>query len=290
MNTDNLSEKKSVAGWSVVAAVFLTSFKLIVGILTGSLGILSEALHSAMDLVAALITWFTVRISDLPPDENHSYGHGKMENLSALFESLLLVITCVWIFYEASERLSSGQTHMEISVWSYVVVITSIVVDYTRSRELKRVAKKYNSHALEADALHFSTDIWSSSVVLIGLILAQFGFFAADSLAAIMVGIIVLYVTYKLAKRSVDGLLDRVPDDIYQQVIQIMQAEEKIIFFHDVRVRTSGADYYIDVTIHLNPELSFQDAHAISDELERLIMDQIPRSRVQVHAEPDEQE
>lgn len=282
------NEKKAVAGWSVLAAVFLTGFKLLVGIVTGSLGILSEALHSALDLVAAVITWFAVRYSDLPPDEHHSYGHGKIENLSALFESLLLIVTCVWIFVEAAERLITGNMHIEVTIWSYLVVIVSITIDFSRSRALKRVAKKYNSQALEADALHFSTDIWSSAVVLVGLILASFDIFAADSIAAILVGLIVLVVTYRLMKRSIDGLLDRVPVAIRNEVLEILRQEKAIVYFHDLRVRSSGADYFIDITIHLAPELSLHDAHIISDELEQKITGLIPRSKVQVHAEPDD--
>jgi cation diffusion facilitator family transporter len=161
--------------------MFITGFKLIIGLLTGSLGILSEALHSALDMVAAVITYFSVRMSDKPADREHNYGHGKIENLSALIETLLLLITCIWIIYEAIHRLTSGQTVIEVTVWSYVVVISSIVIDFTRSRALLRVAKKHNSAALEADALHFSTDIWSSTVVLFGLIAYQLlGWYAAD--------------------------------------------------------------------------------------------------------------
>jgi len=164
------NEKTKVAGLSVFAAIFLTGFKLAVGLVTGSLGILSEALHSGLDLIAAVITYFSVRVSDTPADKRHNYGHGKIENFSAFIETILLLITCSWIVYEASNRLISGNTDIEVSIWSYIVISASIVIDITRSRALYRVAKKYNSQALEADALHFSTDIWSSSVVLVGLV------------------------------------------------------------------------------------------------------------------------
>ena len=153
-------EKLNVAFFSVLAAVFLTGFKLVIGLLTGSLGILSEALHSGLDMVAAVITYFSVRVSDKPADKQHNFGHGKIENFSALVETFLLLITCVWIIYEAMIRLITGKTHIEVSIWSFIVVICSIIIDISRSRALSRVAKKYNSQALEADALHFSTDIW----------------------------------------------------------------------------------------------------------------------------------
>ena len=197
-----VKEKKKVALISVFAAIFLTGFKLVVGLLTGSLGILSEALHSGLDLVAAVITYFSVRISDKPADKEHNYGHGKIENFSALIETFLLLITSIWIIIEAIKRLVTGQTHIEVSVWSYIVVVSSIIIDITRSRALYKVAKKHNSQALEADALHFSTDIWSSFVVLLGLICANFGLFFADSVAALGVAVIVLVVTYRLGKRA----------------------------------------------------------------------------------------
>ncbi len=171
------NEKRKVAGWSVLAAVFLTGFKFVVAILTGSLGLLSEALHSGLDLVAAVITYFSVRLSDKPPDKEHNFGHGKIENFSALVETILLFVTCLWIIYEAIHRMITGKIEIEVNVWSYVVIITSIVVDVSRSRALYKVARKYNSQALEADALHFSTDIWSSSVVLLGLACAHFGLY-----------------------------------------------------------------------------------------------------------------
>ena len=203
------------------------------GILTGSLGILSEALHSALDFVAAAITWLAVRLSDKPADKDHHYGHGKIENLSALIETLLLLITCVWIIYEAVSRLISGETHIEVTIWSYIVVISSIIIDVSRSRALMRVAKKHNSQALEADALHFSTDIWSSSVVLLGLICANFGIFIADSIAALFVALIVIYVSYRLGKRSINVLLDRVPEVTYLKIKSILAGLYEIIFTKD---------------------------------------------------------
>jgi len=162
-------EKREAALSSVVAALLLTGLKLAIGLLTGSLGILAEAAHSGLDLVAALVTFFAVRLSDRPPDEHHLYGYGKIENLSALIETLLLLITCVWIIYEAIQRLFFKSVEIEASIWAFAVMGISIVVDITRSRILYAAARKHKSQALEADALHFSTDIWSSSVVIVGL-------------------------------------------------------------------------------------------------------------------------
>ena len=279
-------EKKRVAGISVFAAIFLTGFKLIIGILTGSLGILSEALHSALDLVAAVITYFTVKVSDKPADKNHHFGHGKTENFSALLETMLLIITCIWIVYEAISRLVTGNTHIEVTIWSYVVVISSIIIDVTRSRALYKVARKYNSQALEADALHFSTDIWSSAVVLIGLLCANFGLYAADSVAALGVAIIVLTVSYRLGKRAIDVLLDRSPLTISNEISAMINSIPEVIYFHDLKIRVAGADTFVNVTIHVDPTLNITEAHAISHKVEKTICNKIDRCEVLIHYEP----
>ncbi len=281
-------EKKVVATISVFAAFFLTGFKLVVGLLTGSLGILSEALHSGLDLIAAVMTLFAVRISDKPADTDHHYGHGKIENFSALIETFLLLLTCIWIIWEAVDRLKTGNTHITISVWSFVVVISSIIIDITRSRALMKTAKKYNSQALEADALHFSTDIFSSLVVLVGLIGALLDYHVADSIAALLVAIIVFFVSLRLGKRSIDALLDRTPTDINQEKVRdIVKEICEVSTVHNIRIRTSGPDVFINLNIHVNPELSIQKAHDISHAVEDHIQNKIPRSYVHVHAEPE---
>ncbi len=279
-------EKKKVALLSVFAAIFLTGFKFVIGILSGSLGILSEALHSALDLVAAVITYFSVNISDKPSDKNHHFGHGKVENLSALIETILLLVTCVWVIYEAIHRLITGATEIEVSVWAYVVVITSIVIDFTRSRALKKVAEKHNSQALEADALHFSTDIWSSAVVLVGLVCAQFGFFIADAIAALMVAGIIIYVSFQLGRKAIDVLLDKAPNESITKVEDILKNNPEVRCFHNLKMRTAGADTFIKFNIHLDPLLNFQRVHEICDALEMEIGDKIERSEIFIHAEP----
>lgn len=281
-------EKKNVALMSVFAAIFITGFKLIIGLLTGSLGILSEALHSGLDMVAAVITYFSVRVSDKPADEDHNYGHGKIENFSALIETLLLLITCVWIIYEAVSRLTSGETVIEVNVWSYIVVISSIIIDYTRSKALYKVAKKHNSQALEADALHFSTDIWSSTVVLFGLIGYQFfGLYAADSVAALFVAIIVLFVSYRLGRKAIDVLLDKAPKDTIYIVQKVLDTFPEVKKYHSLKVRTSGADTFIKFNIHLEPDLSLLEAHEICDKIEKEINTLVARSEVYIHSEPE---
>ncbi len=281
-------EKQKVALLSVFAAIFLTGSKLAIGLLTGSLGILSEALHSGLDLVAAIITYFSVRVSDKPADREHNYGHGKIENLSALIETSLLLITCVWIVYEAVFRLISGETHIEVSYWSYIVVISSIIIDISRSRALSRVAKKHNSQALEADALHFSTDIWSSVVVLLGLIFANFGFYFADAVAALAVAFIVVLISIRLGKRAIDVLLDKAPADSVKKVNEVLATISEIKYFHSLKVRTSGADTFIKVNIHFEPHLSLIEVHEICDKVEKEINSVIKRSEIFIHAEPQE--
>jgi cation diffusion facilitator family transporter len=249
--------------------------------------LLSEALHSGLDLVAAVITYFSVKLSDKPPDKEHNFGHGKIENFSAFIETILLFVTCIWIIYEAVHRLITGKTEIEVNVWSYVVVITSIIVDVSRSRALYRVAKKYNSQALEADALHFSTDIWSSSVVLLGLICAQFGFFWADPIAALGVAMIVFFISYRLGKRSMDVLIDKAPNESIAITEKVLQGFPEIMRFHDIKIRTAGADTFVKVNIHLQPDLSLQHVHEICDRVEAEIMKSIPRCVVFVHPEPE---
>lgn len=283
-----VGEKKHVAFASVCAAVFLTGSKLVVGLFTGSLGILSEALHSGLDLIAALITYFSVRISDKPADANHPYGHGKVENLSALIETVLLLVTCVWIIYEAVHRLVTGKMHIAVTHWSYIVVVTSIIVDFTRSRALMRAAKKHNSQALEADALHFSTDIWSSTVVLLGLVCSNFGWYYADALSALVVAAIVIYVAFQLGRRSIDVLLDTAPKGVVQTIKEISKKIPQITSVHDIRARNSGADVFVEMCVHVTPSLSLIEAHKISHEFEKMIQEKIERCIVHLHQEPEE--
>jgi cation diffusion facilitator family transporter len=285
-----IKEKKTVALTSIIAAVFLTGFKFIVGIATGSLGLLSEALHSCLDLVATIITFFSVRISDKPADKNHHFGHGKIENLSALIQTVLLLVTCVWIVYEAIYRLITKNVEIEVNVWCYVVVIISIIVDISRSRVLSRVAKKHNSQALEADALHFSTDIWSSCVVLLGLICAQFGFYYADPIAALIVVLLILYVCFKLGKKAIDILLDKAPTQSYDNVTDILNEHPEIKKYHNLKLRTAGADTFVSFNIHLEPTMNFSDVHKFCDHLEKDIQQKIPRCEVYIHAEPQDLE
>jgi len=292
---DGVHEKRSAALSSVIAAVGLTGFKVIVGFSTGSLGILAEAAHSGLDLMAAVMTFLAVRISGRPADRNHLYGHGKVENLSALFETLLLLITCFWIIYEATHRLLYHSADLKVNYWSFTVMIISILVDVSRSRMLYRAAKKYNSQALEADALHFSTDIWSSGVVILGLFLVKLSEWVpsltflrqADSVAAIMVGLIVVYISIKLGIRTIQALLDVAPSGIEEKIISAVEVLPGITDCHNVRVRYSGPQLFVDIHVLIDGSLTLIEAHDLTEEIERVIQKLIPNADVTVHPEPN---
>jgi cation diffusion facilitator family transporter len=281
-----VQEKKAIALSSVLAAVFLTGMKLGVGLWTNSLGIISEAAHSGLDLIAALMTYFAVSVSDKPADEDHPYGHGKMENVSALFQTILLLVTCGWIIWEAIERLIAGSAHVDANVWSYIVVIVSIVVDISRSRALSRVAKKHGSQALEADALHFSSDIWSSLTVLAGLVFVSFGYVSVDAMAAMGVAILVLFVSYRLGRRTIDALMDRAPVDVTKKIDAAIRSVEGVEEIRSTRVRASGARVFVDATVAIRRTLPFERAHWIMDEIEKAVTNVQRGADVTVHAEP----
>jgi len=285
-------EKRLVAASSVAAAVLLTGMKVVVGLQTGSIGILSEAAHSLLDLVAAAVTLWAVRASARPADRDHPYGHGKIENFSALFETGLLLATCVWIAYEAIKRLLFENVHVEATIWSFAIMFVSIVVDISRSRALSRAAKKHRSQALEADALHFSTDVWSSSVVIVGLLAVvaseAFGIpwlARADAVAALGVAGIAVLISLRLGKKSVDDLLDAVPPDLLSQVAAAAQVEG-VREVSQVRVRRSGPDVFADATLEVDRGLSLEAAHELTERAEQAIRLAVPGSDVVVHTHP----
>ncbi len=287
------AEKNRAALTSVVAAVGLTTFKIIVGVLTGSLGILAEAAHSALDLVAALVTFFAVKISSKAADEKHMYGHGKVENLSALFETLLLLATCVWIIYESVQRFFFKTVAVEINFWSFFVMVTAIIIDYSRSRVLYHAARKHNSQALEADALHFSTDIWSSSVVILGLILVKLSelvpalkfLHKADAVSAFIVALIVIYVSIELGIRTIQGLLDTAPAKSEETIRSIAMSTEGVLDCHKVRVRMSGPTMIADLHVVMDGKMSLEDAHARAGLIKSRIKEKFPGIDVTIHNE-----
>ncbi len=282
--------KRRVAISSVIAALFLTGTKLTVGLLTGSLGILSEAAHSGLDLLAAGMTWWAVHVSDRPPDADHPYGHEKIENISALFETLLLLVTCVWIISEAVHRLFFRPVRIEVNAWSYGVVVLAIVIDLSRSTALSRVAKRTRSAALEADALHFSSDIFSSLVVLVGLASTQLGYPQADAVAALGVSAFVIWISVRLGKRAVQALTDWVPEDHVERAERTALAVPGVRRAYDVRVRQAGAKHFVDLKVAVDRGTSFTDAHRITEAVEETLREAFKEADVLVHAEPDERQ
>ena len=287
-------EKRWAALTSLWAAVFITVFKIIVGALTGSLGILAEAAHSGLDLAAALVTFLAIRAASKPPDGEHPYGHGKIENLSAMFETLLLLVTCAWIFNEAGHRLLSRQVKVQVSVWSFIVMITSVVLNYSRARTLSRVAKKHNSQALEADALHFETDIWSSLAVILGLICVLVGqrlpslafLDYADTMAAIAVALIVVWVSVELGMRTIRGLLDTAPAGMARKVRRLVESLPGVVDCHRVRVRSAGPRLFVDIHVLVDGRLALVKVHDLTEDIERAIQRIAPGADVTVHPEP----
>jgi cation diffusion facilitator family transporter len=289
-------EKRDAAWSSVVAAVFLTGMKTVVGILTGSIGILAEAAHSGLDLVAAGATVLAVSLSAHPPDEDHTYGHGKFENLSALFQTLLLVATCAWIVWEAGERLFFAPVAVEASPWAFAVMLASIVVDYSRSRMLMRMARKHHSQALEADALHFSTDIWSAAVVILGLALVKashaWGLVwmeKADAVAALGVSGIVVYITFGLGHRTLDALTDAVSPRLLDAVTRAARVPG-VVQVMRTRIRHSGSKAFADVVLTVDRGMSLEASHDVASGVEAAIQSLIPGADVMVHVEPAEAE
>ena len=285
-------EKKRAALLSVGSALLLVSLKAFLVIRTGSLGVLSEALHSALDLIAAIITFLSIRVSDQPADERHPYGHGKFENFSAFMETALLIVTALYIIYEAFDRLFFHSVHIQPSVTAILVLLVALSIDITRARKLSRVAAKYSSEALEADALHFSTDVWSTIVVITGICLVWAGekwnvpwLVFADALAALTVAAVILWVGSRLGRRTLDALLDAAPEGLQVQVTKAIGQMDGVLNVERVRLRRAGNRYFVDATVSVPRTASLEQVHAWSDAIERRVAEIVP-SDVVVHAEP----
>ena len=288
-------EKQAVALTSIVAAVLLTTLKLTVGVWTGSLGIISESMHSTLDLVAAVITYLSVRVSDKPADPQHPFGHGKIEHLSAFIETGLLIATCGWIVWEAGRRLFFHHVHVEPSLWAFGVMFISITVDTLRSRVLFRVARKYNSQALEADALHFSTDVYSSTVVIFGLVLVYVAqqtnlrwLQSADPAAALVVAGIVVYISLRLGKRTVDALVDAAPTGTSTLIADTVSRVSGVLSLDRIRIRESGSRLFVDLRVTLASNISLEHAKSVADVVEAAVHSLFPTADVVIHTTPQE--
>lgn len=276
-------QKQNVALSSVLAGLALTLMKLVVGLMTGSMGIISEAAHSALDFVAAIMTYFAVRVGDRPADDTHPFGHAKVESVSALIETGLLFLTSFWIVYEAVHRLLLGKTGVEATWYAFVIVILSIIIDISRSRALYKVAKATSSQALEADALHFSSDIYSSAVVLLGLVFIRFGVGWADSVAAIVVSLFVLVAGWRLGKRTISVLVDTAPVETTEKIKAAVKLIPGVISAERIRVRPVGITAFVDVVAKINRKFSVSKAQELINSIEATVRQIVPNADVLVH-------
>jgi cation diffusion facilitator family transporter len=287
-----VQEKKRAALLSVGSAVLLVSLKTFLVVSTASLGVLSEALHSGLDLVAAVITYLSVRVSDQPADERHPYGHGKFENFSAFIETGLLFLTALYIIYEAFYRMFFKAVHITPSVTAILVLCVALAIDVTRARALQKVAKRHSSEALEADALHFSTDVWSTLVVIAGIALTWAGEYwhiswlnYADALAGLAVAGVILWVGSQLGRRTVDALLDAAPEGLQREISSAVRRMEGVLDVERVRVRRAGNRHFVDATVSVARTANLEQVHALSDAIEHRIGEIVPAD-VMVHTEP----
>jgi len=289
---EEVREKKRAALLSVGSALLLVSLKTFLVLRTGSLGVLSEALHSGLDLVAAIITFLSVRMSDQPADEKHPYGHGKFENFSAFVETGLLGLTALYIIYEAFMRLLFRSVNIQLSILAIVILLCALAIDVTRARKLSQVARKFSSEALEADALHFSTDVWSTVVVIAGVGLVWAGetwnlpsLIYADALAGLAVAAVILWVGSQLGRRTIDALLDAAPEGLQQEIAKAIARMDGVLDVDRVRVRRAGNRHFVDATVSVARTASLEQVHALSDAIEKRVGEIVP-SDVMVHAEP----
>lgn len=287
-STGNINKKKyKVARTSFFVAVFIVLLKLSASIYSGSLAVLSELFHSSTDLIASVITIISIKYSAKPPDKDHHYGHEKIESFSALVQVLILVFMCIYILYEAIARIIHPPTNVNIDFYSFAVISLCIILDFTRSRALRKVARETNSQALEADALHFSSDILSSSVVLAGIAL----YYVApvfDPIAAIIVSIIIIITTANLTKKAYDSLMDKVPKGMYNDITASIESVSGVEGIKNLRVRSTSSKIFIDAEIKIGRTKMFYETHEITDKIEDSIRKITKNADIIIHTEPIE--
>ncbi len=279
--------KERVALTSMVASGGLTIAKAVVGVFSGSLALLSEAAHSAIDFVATVMTWYAVRISGKPADEEHHYGHGKVESVSALIETGLLFVLSGVVIWEAVKRLAGDHSHaVEATFWAFAVIVVSIVVDFLRARLLYRVAAETASEALEADALHFGSDMWSSIAVLIGLGAVALGYPWADSAAAIIVAVFIVIAGWRLGRRTVETLTDTAPEGAAARISEIARQVSGVVAIERVRARPVGPALFVDLVVAVSRTLPLDRVAAIKAALTEAIRAELPRAEIDIVSEP----
>jgi cation diffusion facilitator family transporter len=288
-------EKGRASLVSVGVVLCLILLKVSVSLLTGSLGILAQAADSVLDMAAAVLAFFAVRVADRPPDAEHPYGHGKVENLAALAEVFLLLVTCGWIVYEAIQRLFFQPVAIEAGLWGVGVMLLSIIASIWLSAYLMRVARRYQSQSLEGNALNFRTDVLSSSVVLLGLVLASLSNYLgpewawlarADAVAALVVALLVLRVSLGLGWRAVTELMDAAPPGLPERIADEARAVPGVEDVGPVRVRQSGAETFVDLTAKVGRSISLEEAHRIATAVETHVAGLVRSGDVVVHVDP----
>jgi cation diffusion facilitator family transporter len=287
------AEKRRVALHSMLAAAAMTLLKVAAGIFSGSLGVLSDAAHSGLDLAGAGLTFLSVRVSDRPADENHPYGHGKVENVSAFLEAGLMALSCVWIIWEALQRIYRHSVELRHSLWPVLVLLLSIGVDYWRSRELREVARRTGSPALATDALHFASDIWATLAVLAGLAASWLGkefhipaLRYADPFAAVVVSLMILRMTWQLTREAVGALTDQISVETRKRVIREVERVEGVLAVEQVRMRRSGAAYFADLTLALPSRSTFEHTGELVRAATEAVQRALPRADVVIHTVP----
>ena len=287
--------KRHVALHSMMVAAAMTLLKLAAGVFSGSLGVLSDAAHSALDLVAVTLTYFSVQVSDKPADEDHTYGHGKIENLSAFGEAILMVASCVWIIWEAMARIFYHTVELRHSMWPVLVLLTSIGVDYWRSRRLRAVALRTGSPALATDAFHFASDIWSTLAVLAGLGASWVGTHYgigwlrfADPFAAVVVSLMILRLTLYLGRDTVSVLMDQVPAETRRRLVREVQQVPGVLAVEQARVRRAGAGYFADLTLALPRRYTFEHTGELVRKATEAAHRALPTADVVIHTVPRE--
>ncbi len=292
---ESSAAKRRVAQHSMLAAAAMTILKLAAGLFSGSLGVLSDAAHSGLDLVAVALTFFSVQVSDKPADEEHTYGHGKVENLTAFCEAILMALSCAWIIWEALDRIVHHSMELRHSVWPVLVLLTSIGVDFWRSRRLRAVAIQTGSPALATDAFHFASDIWATFAVLCGLGASwageQFGIAwlrYADPFAAVAVSIMILRLTLRLGRETVAVLMDEVPVETRRRLVREVEQVEGVMAVEQARVRRAGAGYFADLTLALPRRFTFEHTGELVQSATDAVHRALPLADVVIHTVPRE--
>jgi cation diffusion facilitator family transporter len=279
----------------MLAAFVMTLLKLAAGLLSGSLGVLSDAAHSGLDLIAAALTYFSVNFSDKPADEDHTYGHGKIENLSAFTEAGLMAVSCAWIVWKAINRIFFQAVELHHSLWPVLVLVTSIGVDYWRSRKLHAVAERTGSPALATDAFHFSSDIWATVAVLAGLGATWLGALLgvawlryADPFAAIVVSLMILRMTVRLGHAAAGALIDEIPAETRRKLVREVERVQGVMAVEQARVRKSGAEYFADLTLALPRLSTFEHTEELVRAATAAAHRVLPTADVVIHTVPRE--